>query len=121
MQRLRHLVDDLYQLSVSDMGGLRYQFSQVDLTDCVQSAVEGMRKRAAAMGIELALAQSEANAAAGVVTGLIVAADVRRIDQLLQNLLEEQLLHLPSINWQMREFDITDFIVPRYVAQHDPL
>ncbi len=93
VQRLRHLVDDLYQLSVSDMGGLRYQFSQVDLTDCVQSAVEGMRKRAAAMGIELALAQSEANAAAGVVTGLIVAADVRRIDQLLQNLLENSLAY----------------------------
>ncbi len=87
VQRLRYLVDDLYELSVSDVGGLRYQFSTVNLTDCLQGAVDGMCKRAEAQGHELTLECPEAN------TSVPVAADVQRIDQLLHNLLENSLAY----------------------------
>ena len=88
VQRLRYLVDDLYELSVSDVGGLRYQFATVDLTDSLQKLIDGMRKRAAALGIELALEYPEASA-----TSVNISADAQRIDQLLQNLLENSLAY----------------------------
>ena len=87
VRRLRYLVDDLYELAVSDVGGLRYQFVTVDLTDCLQNAIGGMRKRAAVQGIELGLSISPDE------FGLTIAADVQRIDQLLQNLLENSLAY----------------------------
>lgn len=93
VQRLRYLVDDLYELSISDVGGLRYQFATVDLADCLQTVIGGMRKRAAALGIELILASPESSGTAVAVT---VEADARRIDQLLQNLLENSLAYTDS-------------------------
>jgi two-component system sensor histidine kinase BaeS len=94
VQRLRYLVDDLYELSISDMGGLRYRFATVDLTDCLQKAIDGMRKRAAALGIELALAPPGASSAGVAVT---VEADAQRMDQLLQNLLENSLAYTDAL------------------------
>ena len=90
VQRLRYLVDDLYELSISDVGGLRYQFTTVDLADCLQTAIDGMCKRATALGIELRLEVPQSSRAAIAVT---VEADARRIDQLLQNLLENSLAY----------------------------
>lgn len=90
VQRLRYLVDDLYELSISDVGGLKYQFATIDLTDCLQNAVDGMHNRAAAQGIELTLASAEGGA---VVGGVDVSADSQRIDQLLRNLLENSLAY----------------------------
>jgi two-component system sensor histidine kinase BaeS len=90
VQRLRYLVDDLYELSVSDVGGLRYQFAAVDLTDALQNANDRMCKRAQALGIELTVECPEASTTAA---GVIVAADVQRIDQLLHNLLENSLAY----------------------------
>lgn len=97
VQRLRHLVDDLYELSISDVGGLRYQFASVELTDSLQNTIDGLHQRAAEKGIELSFTKLEAQGkaiAANAGDGkVIVAADVRRIDQLLQNLLENSLAY----------------------------
>ncbi|MEH6592246.1 MAG: ATP-binding protein [Halioglobus sp.] len=90
VRRLRYLVDDLYELSISDVGGLRYQFTTVNLADCLQVAIDGMRKRAAALGIELLLAGPKSSGTAVAVT---IEADARRLDQLLQNLLENSLAY----------------------------
>ncbi len=86
-QRLQHLIDDLYELSLSDVGGLRYEFATVDLKDCVESALETIRKRAFEQGIEL------------VVNGdadTLVNADARRMDQLFRNLVENSLAYTDS-------------------------
>ncbi|MBU2976812.1 ATP-binding protein [Alteromonas sp. C1M14] len=40
VMRLRRLVDDLYQLSLNDIGGLRYHFEQVNLSDILASQLE---------------------------------------------------------------------------------
>lgn len=82
--RLRYLIDDLYELSVSDVGGLRYTFSTVDLKDCLDSVVEAMRERASDHGIELVTREVER---------VLVNADVNRMDQLFQNLLENSLAY----------------------------
>jgi two-component system sensor histidine kinase BaeS len=39
VHRLMHLVDDLYQLSLADIGGLRYQFSSVVVAECIEQAI----------------------------------------------------------------------------------
>ena len=90
VQRLRYLVDDLYELSISDVGGLRYQFTHVDIYDCLQHSLDGMRNRADAMGIELNLVFPKDNE---ITSGTAVSADSQRIDQLIQNILENSLAY----------------------------
>jgi two-component system sensor histidine kinase BaeS len=90
VRRLRILVDDLYSLSISDVGGLRYQFAPVDLAQCLQHAVDGIYKRASAVGIEVTLQHAEDSA---VKIALPVEADTQRIDQLLQNILANSLAY----------------------------
>ncbi len=86
VQRLRFLVDDLYELSIADVGGLRYQFETVNLKECMQNAVERMQPRAAKAGIALTLANTQ-------MAQVSMVADARRIDQLLQNLIENSLAY----------------------------
>jgi two-component system sensor histidine kinase BaeS len=93
VQRLRYLVDDLYALSVSDVGGLRYQFAPLDLFDCLNNAIEGTYQRAAAQGVELAFVDAHIELPANARKGVTVAADGQRIDQLLLNLLENSLAY----------------------------
>ncbi len=85
--RLRHLIDDLYQLSVSDIGGLRYAFAPVDIRQSVTAAVEAVRMRAAEKNIELKVS--------GKIHGMI-SADSQRLDQLFTNLLENALAYTDS-------------------------
>ena len=81
VQRLRHLVDDLYELAVSDVGGLKYEFSSMDLGSLVEDNVKGLRSRFAEQGMEITLKN----------TSVWVNADRNRLDQLLQNLLSNSL------------------------------
>jgi two-component system sensor histidine kinase BaeS len=84
VQRLRHLVDDLYELSVSELGGLRYQFSTVDVTDSLAAAAKSLHNRASQKGIELVMPDAKAVEA---------RADPARLHQLLCNLLENSLAY----------------------------
>jgi two-component system sensor histidine kinase BaeS len=90
VQRLRYLVDDLYELSISDLGGLSYKFATVELIDRLKNAIDGVRKRAEERGIELVLVNPEVGSASA---GIYVAADTQRLDQLLRNLLENSLAY----------------------------
>jgi two-component system sensor histidine kinase BaeS len=45
VHRLMHLVDDLYQLSLADIGGLRYQFSTVVVADCIEQAIAATQSK----------------------------------------------------------------------------
>jgi two-component system sensor histidine kinase BaeS len=74
---LRHLVDDLYQLSLSDMGGLRYNFASIDLKDSIQNALESMRQSMKDKGLRLEL---------NLKGNLTFNADAKRIEQLFTNL-----------------------------------
>lgn len=83
VQRLRFLIDDLYELSVSDIGGLRYEFSPLDLDKSLATAIAGFQTRAKEQGITISFSGES----------LKVNADPRRMDQLWQNLLTNALVY----------------------------
>lgn len=85
--RLRRLIDDLYELSVSDIGGLRYSFAAIDIGQSVIAAVEAVSMRAAEKNIDLKIT--------GDIHGMI-SADSQRLDQLFVNLLENSLAYTDS-------------------------
>ncbi|EXJ15611.1 ATP-binding protein [Imhoffiella purpurea] len=82
--RLRHLIEDLYALSLSDMGGLRYSFAPLDLDEHLRTGIEPLRQRAADRGIRLDLDS---------MPGIRVKADPARIEQLLRNLAENAIAY----------------------------
>ena len=79
---LTKLVDDLHQLSLSDLGALAYRKSSVDCVHLLQIAVAAFRERFRAKGLE-------------IVTHLPPQAplfgDPDRLNQLFNNLLENSL------------------------------
>ncbi|WP_143750726.1 ATP-binding protein [Marinobacter sp. ANT_B65] len=85
--RLHRLIDDLYELSVSDIGGLRYSSGPVDIMQCVTAAADAIRTRAGEKGIDLNVSGE---------TGKMISADSQRLDQLFVNLFENSLAYTDS-------------------------
>ena len=77
---LTRLVDDLYQLSLSDLGALNYQFNQVELVAHCQTLIAAFQTRFASRAIQLTF-QTDCKAA-------FINGDAIRLAQLLSNLLE---------------------------------
>ena len=82
--RLRRLIEDLYTLSVADMGGLRYSFSPTELSAILIQVGERSRLRAAEAGLCLEIACTP---------DVWVKADAIRLEQLLRNLIENALAY----------------------------
>lgn len=76
---LGKLVDDLYELALSDLGALDYKRETLDLAEVIDETVEGFRRRFAAKGLQLV------NRVQGP---LPLTGDSRRLQQLFTNLLE---------------------------------
>ena len=85
--RLRRLIEDLYELSVSDIGGLRYSFESIDIRQSVTTAVEAIMLRAKEQDFEIRMVGE---------IDKTVSADMRRLDQLFVNLLENSLAYTDS-------------------------
>ncbi|MGB0846045.1 MAG: ATP-binding protein [Thiolinea sp.] len=83
-ERLRHLIDDLYQLSLSDMGGLRYNFSPCDLGEKVQQVVNSLSNSAIEQGISIHT---------NIDSGVMINGDHNRISQLLTNIIQNSLAY----------------------------
>lgn len=81
---LGKLVDDLYQLSLSDLGALDYRRRDLDLRAQVDESLLPLRERCAAAGLELVDAGVKGEA-------LMVHADPDRLAQLVSNLVENAL------------------------------
>jgi two-component system, OmpR family, sensor histidine kinase BaeS len=81
MRALGKLVDDLYQLSLSDLGALDYRRQDLDLRVQVAEALAPLKERCAAAGLEL-----DDTAVRG--EALPVHADPGRLGQLMTNLVE---------------------------------
>jgi two-component system sensor histidine kinase BaeS len=82
--RLGRLVDDLYQLSLSDLGALTYRKGELDLADLLTDALDGYRTAFAAKKISLAEhIQRDAKA--------MVFGDPERLHQLFVNLFDNVL------------------------------
>lgn len=78
---LTQLVDDLYQLSLSDLGSSHYQLVLVDLGDCLEDVVQSLLPRFQESGLDLRLINLNNKA-------ILVQADSRRLRQLFLNVLE---------------------------------
>ena len=84
IKRLRHLTDDLYELSISDLGGLRYEFKRVDLVDCVKHAIQKHQNKAGENDLDFSYSGERE---------MTVDADEKRIDQLMTNLIRNSLAY----------------------------
>ncbi|MGE3536749.1 MAG: ATP-binding protein [Candidatus Tectimicrobiota bacterium] len=82
--RLHALVDDLYELSLSDLGALHYRKTPLDVLAVLDEALHAFRERFASQGIALEVAGRAA-------TAVPVFADRERLHQLWANLLENTL------------------------------
>lgn len=77
---LTRLVDDLYELSLSDLGSQHYELSLLDLPACLQAVLQLFYAPFQANGLELRYRGTEQS--------LTVMGDARRLRQLFVNLLE---------------------------------
>ena len=78
VSRLSLLVEDLYLLSLSDIGGLRYHFLSVNLRDAVISQKDTLLSKFIQKGIDIEIAEA---------SPILIDADPQRINQLITNLL----------------------------------
>lgn len=79
-QRLRALVEDLYQVSISDAGALSYRFSPVDLAEIVHEAVRAQSGVMQDAGLQLIASAVRAPCP-------LARGDRTRLRQLVDNLL----------------------------------
>lgn len=84
VERLKHLIDDLYQLSVSDLGGLRYHFEPLDLSEVLQQSLLQAKSKAERKTLKLNCPSSPSS---------WVQGDKQRLLQLFSNLLSNSLAY----------------------------
>lgn len=82
--RLHRLVDDLYQLALSDFGTLTYRKEDLDLAELLRDAIEPYRAEFSRKGITLTSDISEKGE-------IVTFADRERLHQLFGNLLDNSL------------------------------
>jgi len=98
---LNKLIEDLYELSLSDVGALSYRKVPADIGQLVRASVEAMRESFRAKRIALSLtlpessvpepAEESANDSAYDSAGMVFQVDPARFVQLLKNLLLNSL------------------------------
>ncbi|AZG72930.1 ATP-binding protein [Shewanella livingstonensis] len=85
--RMKHLVDDLYELSLSDVGGLRYHLTTVNISESLDSTLVSIASSMHEKGLTLSKQ---------IAPMLFVSADVRRLEQLFINLLMNAMAYTDS-------------------------
>jgi two-component system sensor histidine kinase BaeS len=80
---LSKLIDDLYELSLADVGALSYRMLPVDLGEIAGQAVDSFRERCAARGLAVNTIVET--------PGAVIEGDAQRLTQLMNNLLENSL------------------------------
>lgn len=81
--QLNKLVDDLYELSLADVGALTYRKQPQDLVELLQQALAGATERCQERGLSLELQLP--------IEAMPVLVDANRLRQLIGNLLENSL------------------------------
>jgi len=84
---LKHLVDDLHDLALADVGSLRYRMEAVDVAPLLEEQVRLYSHRFEAQGL---------NFSAAISPHLMVEGDSTRLRQLISNLLSNSLNYTDS-------------------------
>ena len=90
VMRLGRLVNDLHELSVTDLGALSYRMEETDLRAVLESDLDAYRPRFAAAQLALRLRDRSAGTPRSPAP-LVVQADGDRLSQLFRNLLANSL------------------------------
>ena len=85
--RLQQLVEDLYQLSLADVGALQYRMQEVEAKPLIEECVQSFRNRFDQAGLHLSCQIDKP---------VTLFIDPQRIQQLLSNLLENSLRYTHS-------------------------
>jgi signal transduction histidine kinase len=87
IDQLSHLIDDLFELSQIDAGGLRVELHPANLGSVVGEVVESFAMQASTRSVDVSFAS--------IGTG-VVLLDTNRIARVLTNLLDNALRHSPD-------------------------
>jgi two-component system sensor histidine kinase BaeS len=87
--RLHRLVEDLYQLALSDLGTLTYRKEEIDIADVLMDSIEPFREEFTRKGIKFGADISQE-------MKLIMFADRERLHQLFTNLIDNSLKYTES-------------------------
>jgi len=82
VKRISNLVNDLYELTLADLGAMKYQMREMDIETCLEGVIESYHDRLESSEIEL----SKSIQGVGVILG-----DAYRLEQLFTNLIENTL------------------------------
>ena len=87
VKRINNLVNDLYELTLADLGAMKYQMREMDISSCLKAVIETYRDRFKSSEIDLSKSISEAS---------IFLGDSYRLEQLFTNLIENTLRYTDS-------------------------
>lgn len=87
VKRLQYLVDDLYELSLSEAGGFKYNFAPLDLSGCIEKVITSYSSQATNLDIQLIFTPEK---------HFILKGDLKRIGQLFTNLIKNSLAYTSS-------------------------
>ena len=87
VKRLQYLVDDLYELSLSEAGGFKYNFAPLDLSGCIEKVINSYSVQSKKLDIQLIFTPEK---------GLVFKGDTKRISQLFTNVIKNSLAYTTS-------------------------
>lgn len=108
---MNHLVNDLYELSLSDIGGLRYVFAPTNLNECLVKAINSLGNQIEAKGLTLNI-QSKNEP--------WLEADHHRLEQLCINLLKNALTYTDAPGQIAVSVQKTEFAIKMRVEDSMP-
>ncbi len=91
VEHLNHLINDLYELSMSDIGALNYQKAKIDPLSVLANTVDSFRGDFKSAGIALQFNVGDLN-----LDKVTLLADAARLKQLFSNLLKNTLRYTDS-------------------------
>ncbi|KPZ67823.1 Signal transduction histidine-protein kinase BaeS [Shewanella sp. P1-14-1] len=87
VMRIKHLVDDLYQLSLSDVGGLKYQFESLNITQCINETLISLEDKISEKDIAVSFTADKP---------IFITGDAMRLRQLLANVILNSVAYTDS-------------------------
>lgn len=113
VMRLERLVDDLFQLSMSDIGALTYRKKNLDLVDLIEESLGSFIKKFSDKKISVAIELPEKGK-------VIVFGDPDRLKQLFENLFNNSFRYTDQGGQLKIEMELSDTTVKILIEDSEP-